>query len=140
MLKSLHGNKYMTDPISDMLTIIRNGLMVNKESVDVPYSKLKLQIAEILNSKELIKDIKKIKRKEKKFIKLFLKYDKDKNPVISALRRKSKPGQRVYVGAKEIKKVRAGYGLAIVSTSKGLMTGQEARKQNLGGELICEIW
>ncbi len=127
------------DPIADMLTIIRNGLATKKESVKVPFSNLKLKIAEILEREGWIEKAEK-KGRRRKYILLKLKYDKDGNPVISGLKRVSKQGQRIYKGYKEIKKVKGGYGIAIVSTSKGVLTDKEARKKRVGGEIICEIW
>jgi small subunit ribosomal protein S8 len=128
------------DPIANMLTLIRNGQAVSKEIVEVPFSKIKLIIAEILEKEGLIDKVEKKGRKTKKVIEIKLKYNEDKEPVISGLKRISMPGQRIYLKRQEIKKVRSGYGMSIISTSKGLMTDKEARKQNLGGEIICQIW
>jgi small subunit ribosomal protein S8 len=134
------------DPISDMLTAIKNALAVKKETVDVPFSKIKFEIAKILEREGFIervekekKKIKKGKMKPKPFLQIRLKYE-NKMPAISGLKIISKPGQRIYLPYKRIKKVKGGYGIAIVSTSKGLMTDKEARKQKVGGEVICEIW
>ena len=130
----------MTDPITDMLNRIRNAQTVRHQTVEVPFSNLKLKITQILIKENFITDFKKIRRKEQKIIRIYLKYTKEKNPAISGLKRISKPGQRIYKKANEIKKVKGGYGLSIISTSKGMMTNKEARKNNLGGEIICEIW
>lgn len=127
------------DPISNMLSSIRNALAVEKNTVDVSFSKLKHEITKILEKEGYIERIEKKGRGVKKIIRIFLKYE-NKIPVISGLRKISKPGQRIYLKSKEIKSVRHGYGKAIVSTSKGLMTDKEARKQKLGGEIICEVW
>jgi len=137
------------DSISDMLTIIRNGLLVKKDTVSIPFSNLKYEIAKILKREGFIERVeKKLKRisnrlysraKRKTFIEIDLKY-LDGLPVISGLKRVSKPGQRFYLGWKKIKRVKGGYGIAIISTSKGLMTDREARKQRLGGEVLCEVW
>lgn len=134
------------DPISDMLTSIRNALAVRKETVDVPFSKLKFEIAKILEREGFIekvakkkKKIKKGKMKPKPFLEIHLKYE-NKIPAIFGLKRISKPGQKIYLPYKKIKKVKGGYGIAIISTSKGLMTDKEARKNKIGGEVICEIW
>lgn len=127
------------DPIADMLTSIRNAQAVLKETVVVPYSEIKFEIAKILKKENFIEKIEKKGRKTRKSIEIKLKYD-DKKPAISNLKRISKPGQRIYTAAGKIRKVRDGYGMAIISTSKGLMTNKEARKQNLGGEIMCEIW
>lgn len=126
----------MTDPIADMLNRIRNAQAVSKETVVIPYSNLKYEIAKILEKQKLIGKIEKKGRSPRKIIEIALKYP----AVISGLRRISKPGQRIYARAKEIKPVRGGYGISIISTPKGLMTNKEARRKKLGGEIICEIW
>jgi small subunit ribosomal protein S8 len=126
----------MTDPIADMLNRIRNAQAVSKETVVIPYSNLKYEIAKILEEQKLIGKIEKKGRSPRKIIEIALKYP----AVISGLRRISKPGQRIYARVKEIKPVRGGYGISIVSTPKGLMTNKEARRKKLGGEIICEIW
>jgi len=128
------------DPITDMFNRIRNAQAVHKETVEIPFSNPKLKIAEILKSEGFIFDFKKRGRRAKRIIKIDLKYLDNKTPSISGFKRISKPGQRIYRKAKELKPVKSGYGKAIVSTSKGLMTGREARKQKLGGEIICEVW
>ncbi|MBL7141730.1 30S ribosomal protein S8 [Patescibacteria group bacterium] len=134
----------MTDPISDMLTRIRNALAVKKTEVILPYSKIKFGIAKVLEKEKWLKKIEVVSqgKDEKNFkqIKLILKYDDQDQPVIKTLKRISKPGQRVYVKKDRIPSVLQGLGMTILSTSKGLMTGQDARKKGLGGELICEIW
>lgn len=113
------------DSISDMLTRIRNAQAVGHETTVIPFSTLKLKIAEILVKENFIKELKKIKRNESKFIRISLKYAEDGLPVISGLKRISKPGQRIYKKAKEIRRVRDGYGTAIISTSKGLLIDRE---------------
>ncbi|OIP76063.1 MAG: 30S ribosomal protein S8 [Parcubacteria group bacterium CG2_30_36_18] len=139
----------MTDPVTDMLNRIRNAQAVLKETVDIPISNLRYEIAKILEKKGFIEKVEKKRKKIKRFIEITLKYllsealakdGQNKIPAISRLKRISKPGQRIYLKAKQIKKVKGGYGIAIISTSKGLMTDKEARKQKLGGEVICEIW
>jgi len=129
----------MTDPITDMLNRIRNAQAVLKETVEVPFSNLKYEIAKILEKNGFIEKVEKKGKKTKKIIEITLKYD-NKIPAISGLKRISKPGQTIYLGHRKIKRVKGGYGIAIISTSKGLMTDKEARKQKLGGEVICEIW
>ena len=129
----------MTAPITDMLNRIRNAQAVLHPTVEVPFSNLKYEIAKILEKQRFVKKVAKIGKKTKRIIEITLKYE-DKTPVISGLKRISKPGQRIYKSFKEIKPVKGGYGIAIISTSKGLMTNKEARKQKLGGEVICEIW
>jgi small subunit ribosomal protein S8 len=130
----------MTDPISDMLIRIKNAHSSHHPTVDIPFSKMKLRIAEILKQEGFILDFKKKGKNAQKMIKIKLKYLEGSTPAISGLKRISKPGQRIYKKAKEIKKVKGGYGIAIISTSKGIMTDKEARKQKLGGEVIAEIW
>jgi len=127
------------DPISDMLTSIRNTLAVRQPIVRFPFSKLKYEIAKILEKEKFIEKVEKKGRKTKAFIEITLKYT-DNLPVISGLKKISKPGQRIYSDWKKIKKVKGGYGIAIISTSKGLMTDREAKKQRAGGEVICEVW
>jgi small subunit ribosomal protein S8 len=129
----------MTDPISDMLNRIRNAQAILQGQVLVPFSNFKYEIAKILEKKGLIEKTAKVGKKTKKFIEITLKYT-DKVPAISGLKRISKPGQRIYFPFRQIKRVQDGYGVAIISTSRGLMTDAEARKQKLGGEVICEVW
>ena len=129
----------MTDPISDMLTRIRNAQAVQKLDVLIPFSKLKYQIANILEKANFIQSAEKKGRGIKKNIKITLKYV-NKMPGIAGLKRISKPGQRIYLSAKQIRPIRGGIGISIISTSKGLMTNKDARKKKLGGEVICEIW
>lgn len=126
----------MTDPIADFLTRLRNASMVDKKFVYAPFSNIKMKIAGILREEGYIEDV----GKEDKRIVVKLKYDNMGKPKITGIRRLSKPGQRIYKGAAELPKVLGGYGMAIVSTSKGLKTNKEARKSGEGGELICEIW
>ena len=129
----------MVDPITDMFNRIRNAQMAGKPEVSIPFSNLKFNIALILEQNKFIWKVEKKGRKSNKLIDIILKYE-DKQPAISGLKRISKPGQRIYISFKEIKPVRGGYGMAIISTPKGLMTGKEARRQKLGGEILCEIW
>ncbi len=128
------------DVIANMLTIIRNGCMAKKEEVVVPHSKEKEGILSIMKSEGFIKGYDVHTVDNKSFIKIKLSYDEKKRPVITRLIRISKPGRRVYVSKDEIEPVRRGLGIAIISTSKGLMTDKEAIKNNVGGELICKIW
>jgi small subunit ribosomal protein S8 len=130
----------MSDQIADMLTIIRNALAVKKPFAVVPFSKLKMELAKILLKNGFVEKVDTEGRKVKKEIKIYLKYNEDKTPAISGLKRISKPGQRIYKKYKELKPVKFGYGIAVISTSKGLLTDKEARKQKLGGEVICEVW
>ena len=126
----------MTDPITDMLNRIRNAQAVSHKTVTIPFSKIKLEIAKILEKQGFITGLEKKGRTTKKTIEVTLKYPS----VMLGLRRVSRPGQRIYAGSKEIRSSKGKYGLVIVSTPKGLMTGGDARKNNLGGEVICEIW
>lgn len=127
------------DPITDMLNRIRNAQAVLHPTVDVPFSEFKYKIAKILEKKGFITEAKKRGKKTEQFINIVLKYENN-IPAISGIKRISKPGQRIYLPWQEIKKVKGGYGIAIISTSKGLMTNKEARKQKVGGEVICEVW
>ena len=129
----------MTDPIADLLNRIRNAQAVFHPTVDIPFSQIKYKIIQILAKEGFIDKFEKKGKKTKKTIRITLKYI-GKTPAISVLKRISKPGQRIYLPYKKIKKVRGGYGITIVSTSKGLMDNKEARKKKLGGEVICEIW
>ncbi len=128
----------MSDPISDMLTRIRNGGRALLPTIVMPHSSIKLNVAKILQAQGYIGEVA-VEGETKKTIKLRLKYNGKKN-VIEGLKRVSKPGLRKYVGATEIPRVRGGLGVAIVSTSEGLLTDAQARKKNLGGELLCYIW
>jgi small subunit ribosomal protein S8 len=130
----------MTDPISDMLMRIKNALMARQKTVVVPGSKLKLEIARILKDEGFIEDYRLVEEKPQIKIEIVLKYDEKKRPVIAGIKRVSKPGRRIYRGYKELPRVLDGMGMAIISTSQGIMTDHEARKRRLGGEVICEIW
>ena len=129
----------MNDPISDMLTRIRNGQAVFRPEVLVPFSQIKYDLAKILEKENFVEKIEKKGRGIRKNIKIVLKYQ-DKMPTILGLKRMSKPGQRFYLPAKKIRLIRGGFGISIISTSEGLMTNKKARKKNLGGEVICEVW
>ena len=129
----------VTDPIADMLTRIRNAIMARHDSVLMPASRAKISIAKILKDEGFITDYTVLKGKPQRVIKIFLKY-MDNQPVLFGLERVSKPGLRVYTSRSEIPRVYGGLGVAILSTSKGLMTGQEAWRRNLGGELLCYVW
>ena len=129
----------VTDPIADMLTRIRNAIMANHDDVFVPSSRTKLSITKTLKEEGFIDHYEVLKGKPQSMIRIHLKYT-DSQPAILGLERVSKPGLRVYVGRSEIPRVYGGLGITIVSTSKGLMTGQEAWRKNLGGELLCSVW
>lgn len=130
----------MTDPIADLLTRIRNGFMAEKRWVDIPSSRMKKRIAFVLKEEHYIKDFIFISAGEKESIRIFLKYDISGKPVISGIKRQSKPGCRLYVNVHEIPKVLDGLGIAILSTSKGILSGKTARKLNVGGEYLCSVW
>ena len=130
----------MTDPITDLLNRIKNAQAVGHQTVKVPFSKNKMKITELLKAQGMIKDCKTKGRKALKNILIDLQYKQDKKPAITGFVRVSKPGQRIYKPAQEIRLVRSGYGIAIVSTSKGIMLGREARKKNIGGELMLKVW
>lgn len=130
----------MTDPIADLLTRIRNALIARHDRVDVPASKIKVAIVRILKDEGFIKNFKVSKDNKQGMIRVFLKYSEKNIPVINGLARVSKPGRRVYQKSAEIEPVLSGLGVAIVSTSAGVMTDKEARRQNVGGEMICQIW
>ncbi len=129
----------VSDPIADMLTRIRNAVMVRHDSVLIPASKMKLSIAKILKDEGFISDYEVLRGKPHRAIKIHLKYSDKDQPVLSGLERVSKPGLRVYVGWGEIPRVAGGLGVAIVSTSKGVMTGQQAWRQGVGGEILCYV-
>ena len=129
----------MTDPITDMLNRIKNAQAVGRPTAEVPFSNLKYGIAKILEKEGFIEKTEKKGKKVKKSLEITLQYD-GRTPAISGLRRVSKPGQRIYLPFKKIRPVKGGYGIAIISTPKGLMTGKAARKQKLGGEVLCEVW
>lgn len=130
----------VSDPIADMLTRIRNAIMAKHEQVLMPSSRLKLSIARILKEEGFITDYEVIREKPQRVIKVQLKYHDRNKPAINGMKRVSKPGLRVYVGGKEIPRVFSGLGIAIVSTSKGVRTGQQAWRQGIGGELLCFVW
>lgn len=130
----------MTDPIADMLTRIRNGSKAKLEKVDIPSSKLKLEIAKILKDEGFIKNLKMVKDRRHGVIRVYLKYTDEELPVIQGLRRVSRPGNRVYVGNDRVPRVMGGLGTAILSTPKGVLTGRQARKDNVGGEVLCHVW
>jgi len=131
-----------TDPIADMLTRIRNANMVSLTEVDMPSSKLKVELAKLLKSEGYVEDYAVVEKEGSVFktLKITLKYDEKSKPVISNLKRVSRPGLRNYCKAKDIPQVLGGMGIAIISTSKGLLTDRKARKENVGGEILCYVW
>lgn len=129
-----------TDPIADMLTRLRNAALARHDFTLVPASSVKLAIARILKEEGFIHDYEVLKGKPQRMIKIYFKYTEDNGSMITGLKRISKPGLRVYTQRKEIPRVMGGLGIAIISTPKGVLTGQEARRQGVGGELLCYIW
>ncbi|MED3661724.1 30S ribosomal protein S8 [Ureibacillus sp. FSL K6-8385] len=130
----------MTDPIADMLTRIRNANMVGHEKLEVPASKIKREIAEILKREGFIRDVEYIEDNKQGILRIFLKYGKNNERVITGLKRISKPGLRVYAKTDEIPKVLNGLGIAILSTSQGVLTDKEARAKKVGGEVLAYVW
>lgn len=130
----------MSDPISDMLSGIKNAQSVRAETVDIPYSKIKEEIIKILISEGFMQKYEELKRMEKRFLRVTLKYDKKKKGIVSGLKRISKPGRRIYANHRMLPKVQGGFGTAIVTTSSGVMTEEAARAKKLGGEIICFVW
>ena len=130
----------MTDPIADMLTRIRNGLTVHKETVEVPSSKMKSAIAQIMLEEGYLKGVELVEDGFNGKLVLTLKYTDDNRSVINGLKRVSKPGLRTYSGAKEMPKVLGGFGIAIVSTNQGIMTDKQAKLRNVGGEVLCYVY
>lgn len=130
----------MTDPVADMLTRIRNACMAKLTKVEMPCSNLKTNLAKVLKDEGFIKGYKVVKDNKQGVLKVNLKYTDTKESVIEGIERVSKPGSRVYSRGDRIPKVINGYGIAILSTSKGLMVDREARKQNIGGEILCKVW
>jgi small subunit ribosomal protein S8 len=129
-----------SDPIADMLTRIRNGLMVRKNFVLVPSSKIKVAIAQILLEEGYVQGYEVTDERPQPNLRIWLKYDEKRRPIVSGMRRVSKPGRRVYRGKRELPWVLSGLGIAIVSTPKGVMTGRKARRLGLGGEVLCYVW
>lgn len=129
----------MTDPLADMLTRIRNGIQAHHARVDIPLSKLKLHVAEILKQEGYISDVETSTEHPAKLT-VTLRYGRNRQEVIRGLRRHSRPGRRVYVGHRDIPNVHNGMGIAIMSTSRGVLTDKQAREQGVGGEVLCEVW
>jgi small subunit ribosomal protein S8 len=131
----------ISDPVADMLTKIRNASLAKHEKVEITTSRMKLQIVKILKNEGYIKNFKKVVSKEGvNYIRVFLKYDEKQNPVLHGIDRLSSPGRRVYSGYRDMPRVYNGYGVVVVSTSTGVITGKKASEKKVGGELICSIW
>jgi small subunit ribosomal protein S8 len=130
----------MTDPIADMLNRISNGLLARHKQVTVPSSKIKVAVARILKEEGYIKNYQVTRDEPQPTLRIVLKYDDDRQPIISKLQRVSKPGRRIYVGRDDIPWVLNGMGVAILSTPRGIITGQQARRMKVGGEVLCYVW
>jgi small subunit ribosomal protein S8 len=130
----------LTDPVADFLSRVRNAIRSRQQKVDVPASKLKLEIARILKEEGFIANFKSTEEEGKKLVRVYLKYGPNNDAVISNLQRISRPGCRVYVGRNEIPRVLGGLGINILTTPRGVMTGRDARKRGVGGEVLCEVW
>jgi small subunit ribosomal protein S8 len=130
----------VTDPLSDMLTRIRNAHLAKHGKVDMPASKMKISVAKILKREGYVKNYKLFRDKPRSILRIYLKYFEGSHAVITGLKRESKPGRRIYVTKKEIPYVLNGMGINVLSTSKGIMTDKQAREENVGGELLCSVW
>ena len=130
----------MSDPIADMLTRIRNAIMASYNTVDIPSSRLKIDIAKVLKAEGFIRNYKIIADRKQGILRLFFRYDENGDPVIEGLKRVSTPGRRVYAKSDAIPPVLNGFGVNIISTSKGVMTDRQAKKLRVGGEVLCSIW
>jgi small subunit ribosomal protein S8 len=130
----------LTDPIADMLTRIRNSVLIKSEKVDIPASRLKVEIAKIMKEEGFIKSYKIIKDKKQGVLRVTLKYSPDNKPIVEGLKRISKPGRRVYVGKDEVPSVMSGIGIAVVTTPRGILTDKACRREGVGGEVLCYIW
>jgi small subunit ribosomal protein S8 len=130
----------VSDPIADMLTRVRNALSARHPKVDVPSSKLKMEVARILKEEGYILNFKLTEEGVRRFIRIYLKYTPGNEPVISHIERVSRPGCRVYVGSQQIQRVLGGLGINILTTPRGVMTGNSARKEGVGGEVLCQVW
>lgn len=130
----------MSDPIADLLTRIRNAVRAQHTTVDVPLSKLKVEIVRVMKEEGFIEDFLVSEAAKPGLLRITLKYGASRQPVLQGVRRVSKPSLRVHEGSKDLKAVRSGLGISIVSTSKGVMTGKQARRERVGGEVICEVW
>jgi small subunit ribosomal protein S8 len=130
----------LTDPVADMLTRVRNALQARHQKVDVPASRLKVEIARILKEEGYIANFKAVEEAGQNVLRVYLKYGANNEAAIRDLQRISRPGCRVYVGKDEIRRVQGGLGISIMTTPKGVMTGRQARREGVGGEILCEVW
>lgn len=131
---------YLTDSIGDMLTRIRNAAKVKDEVVDIPASRMKLALAQMLKDEGFVSKVESVTKRNKKIIRVTLKYGKKKESIISGIKRVSTPGKRIYMGKNEIPRIRSGFGIALISTSRGILTDSGARQLGVGGEVICYVW
>lgn len=130
----------VSDPVADMLTKIRNASLAKHDKVDISTSKMKLQIIKILKNEGFVKNFKKVTKDNFPFVRVYLKYDENQAPVIHGIERMSTPGRRMYTGYCDMPRVYNGYGVLVVSTSEGVITGKKAAESKIGGELICKVW
>ena len=130
----------VSDPIADMLTCIRNATRARHRRVDVPSSKIKSEIAQVLLRENYVQNVKAVEDRKQGILRIYLRYDPEEKSIITGIKRVSKPGRRIYVNRHEVPRVQGGMGTAIVSTSAGILTDKEARQRGLGGELLCMIW
>ena len=130
----------VSDPVADMLTKVRNASLAKHDKVDISTSKMKLQIIKILKNEGFVKNFKKVTKDNFPFVRVYLKYDENQAPVIHGIERLSTPGRRVYTGYRDMPRVFNGYGILVVSTSEGVITGKKAAESKIGGELICKVW
>jgi small subunit ribosomal protein S8 len=130
----------VSDPVADLLTCIRNACKAKHKKVDVPASKMKAEVVRVLLREKYINNYKSIDDQKRGLLRIYLKYDQKDRPVIQGIERVSKPGRRVYIRRHEVGKVQGGLGTALISTSSGILTDQEAREEGLGGELLCRVW
>jgi small subunit ribosomal protein S8 len=130
----------MTDPIADLLTRIRNAAHARKEQVDVPWSRVKARIVDVLTAEGYLKEHSVVEQDGHRILRVWLKYDGQNRPVIAGLKRVSRPSLRIYVGAREIPAIRRGLGISILSTPAGIVTDRDARKLHVGGEVVCSVW
>jgi small subunit ribosomal protein S8 len=130
----------VSDPIADMLTCIRNAANARHRRVDVPSSRIKSEIAQVLLRENYVQNVKRVEDRKQGILRIYLRYDTEDKSIISGLKRVSKPGRRIYVNRHDVPRVQGGMGTAIVSTSQGILTDKEARQRGLGGELLCMVW
>ena len=130
----------LTDPVADFLTRIRNAHNARHQKLDVPASRLKAEVARILKEEGYISNVKPVEEEGRQLLRVYLKYGVNSEPAIRDLKRVSKPGCRVYIGKDEIRRVQGGLGISIMTTPRGVMTGRQARREGVGGEILCEVW